>query len=580
MSFDDTLSISNFKTKLPNGKTVFRNVNFSVAPGKIMFVTGDSGCGKTTLLRCVSGLIQADGLVTVKGQSPKDMGYNNWRATVMYVSQSRVEHECTPRELLEIAMSFQAQQGREHLFGNLDQIAESIALNSDKLDQKWKTLSGGEAQRSLIAICLTLKPRVLLLDEPTASLDPHSTEMVENLIMSSGSTVLWISHDPTQSTRVGGDKFVFGQENREGGDDTSIKLGENNLDEPLLNEGKQLSNREAKAISNKEAEDEAWKSRMQTTFFVIVVMTIFAWEQFDGPGMAVLVQETEAFDDNVQALDPWMLSTTMLGMFLLIGSASHMLSLDITEKMIVSACRCVVQLSVLGFILVPIFNVNSVPLTLAYVGFMVTVASIECIKRPKYTYPGMIVHVWLSIAVANIVTLLATVTLILGVGLDAMYIIPMAGMLMGGTMTAICLALNKLLTTMGERPQAVEIFLSFGATRFEALRKGMFLSDSVAVGIIPVLQAMSVVGLVAIPGMMTGQILGGSSPYEAAKYQMLIFFMIAANACIGIFGAVVFVGYTVMDHKHRLRRDRLIPKGGESISTVNDCVTGWGSICS
>ncbi len=83
------------------------------------------------------------------------------------------------------------------------------------------------------------------------------------------------------------------------------------------------------------------------------------------------------------------------------------------------------------------------------------------------------------------------------------------------------------------------------------------LREAVRSGMLPIVNAMAATGLVAIPGMMTGQILAGADPADAIRYQLLIMFMIAGGAGLGVFAAVYAGARRLTDARHRLRLDRL-----------------------
>ena len=97
--------------------------------------------------------------------------------------------------------------------------------------------------------------------------------------------------------------------------------------------------------------------------------------------------------------------------------------------------------------------------------------------------------------------------------------------------------------------------MAHGATPSEALLDVR--RDAARTGMIPILNSMLVAGIVALPGMMTGQILAGSPPMEAAKYQLLILFLIAAGTGLGSMAAVLLGSKRLFDRRSRLRRDRL-----------------------
>jgi ABC-type iron transport system FetAB ATPase subunit len=185
------------------GRLIHTGISFTVRTGEILFIRGPSGVGKTLLLRELAYLDGTDsGGVTLNGQTPEQLGVPTWRALVSYVFQQRVTHQGTPTELYFTAQRFKAQRGRER--ADLAALVQQLGLEQEVLLQPWAQLSGGQAQRVQLAIALALKPNVLLLDEPTSSLDPESTARVEAVLKACGAAVVWVSHDPAQPNRVGG----------------------------------------------------------------------------------------------------------------------------------------------------------------------------------------------------------------------------------------------------------------------------------------------------------------------------------------------------------------------------------------
>jgi putative ABC transport system permease protein len=140
------------------------------------------------------------------------------------------------------------------------------------------------------------------------------------------------------------------------------------------------------------------------------------------------------------------------------------------------------------------------------------------------------------------------------------YALPLLGMILGNTMTGISLGLDVLTNSLVRERAAVEARLALGATRREALMS--VTRDALRSGFMPIINSMAAVGLVSLPGMMTGQILAGVEPIEAVKYQLLIMFLIAGGTGLGTLMAVLGGGYRLTDGRHRLRLDRLSQKRG------------------
>jgi putative ABC transport system permease protein len=124
-------------------------------------------------------------------------------------------------------------------------------------------------------------------------------------------------------------------------------------------------------------------------------------------------------------------------------------------------------------------------------------------------------------------------------------------------MTGIALGIHGVSTGLTARRGAVEAQLMLGADRKTAL--GPVIRQALRAALMPIVNGMSATGIVSLPGMMTGQILGGVRPADAVKYQILIMFLIAGATGLGSVAAVLATAYRLTDSRHRLRLDRLGP---------------------
>jgi putative ABC transport system permease protein len=128
-------------------------------------------------------------------------------------------------------------------------------------------------------------------------------------------------------------------------------------------------------------------------------------------------------------------------------------------------------------------------------------------------------------------------------------------MLLGNTMSGMAIALDNLTQSAWQQRGAIEARLMLGHTwdqAIEDLRRRALRS-----GLIPIINAMAAAGVVSLPGMMTGQILAGSPPLEAAKYQIMILLLIAVGTGLGAIVAVSLGAFRLFDKRQRLRLDRL-----------------------
>jgi len=242
--------------------------------------------------------------------------------------------------------------------------------------------------------------------------------------------------------------------------------------------------------------------------------------------------------------------------------AAHRLELGIESHLLVGLARCFAQLMVLGSVLTPIFlkGLDWPWLVFLYVSFMICVGARESISRPKYTfrYAGVATLAALLITVPLVGTFAFLVVIRPTPLWDPQYIIPICGMLMGNCINGVSLAVNNLSTAVMEGGRReIELYLSFGASGWESLLR--LVKAAAAAGTTPQLNSMNVIGLVSIPGMMTGQILGGSPVTEAAHYQIMIAYL-GATCTFGTIFINMWVIYRVAFDvsNHVLRTDRFI----------------------
>jgi putative ABC transport system permease protein len=221
----------------------------------------------------------------------------------------------------------------------------------------------------------------------------------------------------------------------------------------------------------------------------------------------------------------------------------------------VSTVRCTVQLIVLGYGLGPIFSSNNPFVVLLYTTFTAVMAALEAASRPAVAYDGMTKHSVFVILCAAYTAAFWACFIVLRVGINALYAIPVMGMILGNTSTAVAVTLTSVTNTLKDKRDVIEVKLAMGATRWEAMTSTI--KDAVVLGMTPVLNSMNIMGLVSIPGMMTGQILGGTPPALAARYQLIIMFLLAGAAVSSATGVGIMVLVSCSDSAHRLHHARL-----------------------
>ncbi|MGM0574349.1 MAG: ABC transporter permease [Myxococcota bacterium] len=242
---------------------------------------------------------------------------------------------------------------------------------------------------------------------------------------------------------------------------------------------------------------------------------------------------------------------------LVAGVISVALRLGLGRRLALASVRTIVQLLLLGYVLEWIFALERAVPVLGLVGLMLMVAGREAVRRSERTYRFATVEAIGSLALTGVLTTVAVTEGIIGISpwFDPQYVLPILGMILGNALNGISLCLDKLLESLDERRDLVEADLALGATRWEAARDAV--ADSVRRGMIPILNAMMVVGIVSLPGMMTGQILAGADPLDAVKYQIVVMCMLAAATALGSMMVALLAFRRLFNERHQLRAERI-----------------------
>lgn len=202
--------------------------------------------------------------------------------------------------------------------------------------------------------------------------------------------------------------------------------------------------------------------------------------------------------------------------------------LGLERDIAVGTIRSAVQLLLVGYVLQFIFNTDHPILIVAIVAFMIMVASFNAAKRGK----GLR-RVGLHIAISLAVTEMLMMGLLLGLHIvepTPQYIIPLSGMTIGNAMVVAGLFLNQMKREVETSKGEIETLLALGAAPRRAFQD--VLKRAVKASMIPTIDGMKTVGLVQLPGMMTGMIIAGADPVEAVRYQILIVFAFTSSAAI------------------------------------------------
>jgi putative ABC transport system permease protein len=233
------------------------------------------------------------------------------------------------------------------------------------------------------------------------------------------------------------------------------------------------------------------------------------------------------------------------------GSVSALLGLGLGRRLFLAAACTVVQLLLVGLVLEWVFRVDRWFVVLGVMLVMTAVAGGAAVRRVGFRYPGIVlgsvVSVWASSWLVTSLALFAIVPV--RPWYTPRYAIPLLGMILGNTLNGISLGLDRLGGELSARRAQVEAVLALGGTRWEAAREPV--RQAVRTAMLPLINSMMVVGVVSLPGMMTGQILAGASPLGAVKYQIVMMFLIASGTALGAVGVVLWSYRRLFNARHQ-----------------------------
>jgi len=209
--------------------------------------------------------------------------------------------------------------------------------------------------------------------------------------------------------------------------------------------------------------------------------------------------------------------------------------LGLEKDIVWSVGRAIVQLIIVGYLLKYIFEVNNAILTVVMVLFICVNAALNARKRSRNIGNAFVLS-FIAITTSTTLTLLVLV-LSGSIEFMPMQVIPVSGMIAGNAMVAVGLCYSNLNQRFTDNRQKIQEMLSLGAS--VKVASGKLIRDSIRAAMIPTVDAAKTVGLVSLPGMMSGLIFAGIDPVKAIKYQIMVTFMLLGTASL----STIIAGY-------------------------------------
>jgi putative ABC transport system permease protein len=252
------------------------------------------------------------------------------------------------------------------------------------------------------------------------------------------------------------------------------------------------------------------------------------------------MQRIDVLDQPILDLT-WIDLTVAVGLVLIAIGISRWHRTGLARSFAVGAIRTVLQLTIIGYLLVYIFAIDQWYLVVGALLLMLVIASKAAVDRQDSKRAGLFGITGVALLVGSGLTLIYVSVMVVHVDpwYNPRYLIPLFGMILGNAMNAAALAADRLTGEMETRRDEIEAYLALGASSVRAAQEPV--RRALRAALIPTLNSLMVVGIVSLPGMMTGQIIAGSDPLVAIRYQIVVMFMLAS--AVALAAVIVVLGF-------------------------------------
>ena len=249
---------------------------------------------------------------------------------------------------------------------------------------------------------------------------------------------------------------------------------------------------------------------------------------------------------NIVELNLWQFALIYL-LLLIVVTVFRFTGINQTKNLLWASARMTLQLTLAGLILTYIFQHPHPAFVALYLTGMIAFAIFRVFGINKQLNRRFRVIVGLSIAFSGLMVMIYFVAVVVNENLgNPQYVIPISGMLMGNTMTGVSLGIKTFYQSLNDQAARIETLQNIGAKPDKLCMP--FVRQAMETAILPTINTMVGIGIVSLPGMMTGQILSGTLPTTAILYQIAIMIAICTTVCLATFGSLYF-GYRTLYNK-------------------------------
>jgi putative ABC transport system permease protein len=249
----------------------------------------------------------------------------------------------------------------------------------------------------------------------------------------------------------------------------------------------------------------------------------------------------------------------LFGLVLLPWLGLGLIGLHLSREIGLGILRMILQLGLVGVYLKTLFALNDPWLNGMWILVMLVVADLTILRRAGLRWRLFFLSTFTAVSFSVLFSVGYLIVLVIQPPLfyDARYLVPLTGMILGNCLQANVIGLERFYAALKKNESEYVTYLLLGATRWEAVKP--YLRDAIRASINPTVAGMATMGLVSLPGMMTGQILGGGEPWVAVKYQVAIMLCIFTSTTVAAILNLTFSLTIAFDDFDVLRDDIAVP---------------------
>ncbi|PKM75692.1 MAG: ABC transporter ATP-binding protein [Firmicutes bacterium HGW-Firmicutes-17] len=232
---------------------------------------------------------------------------------------------------------------------------------------------------------------------------------------------------------------------------------------------------------------------------------------------------------------------------------NYKMGIGLNKRLIYALFRMTIQLILVGLFLQYIFILNNPWINSAYIFFMIGAAGISTVKTCGLTMKNQLIPIALGFGVPNFIMILFINQFIIGLDnvFNAQYYIPLMGMLLGNSLSGNIIGINTFYSGLKQNEREYHYRLALSANQWESTLP--WYKEAITACMNPMIASVETIGLVSLPGMMTGQILSGSMPMTTIAYQIVIMAGILITRYFGIHFSIILTRRKAFDAYDRLK---------------------------